>query len=67
MKLKKNWEEQFKKYRRSWDIAPPAITPDSKHLLNFSPLNNSIPTGMIPFTESLKILLKELFHFSIVK
>ena len=56
-------EEQFKKYRRSWDIAPPAITPDSKHLLNFSPLNNSIPTGMIPFTESLKNTFERVVPF----
>ncbi len=47
-------EDQFKKYRRSWDVAPPRITKDSRHLLNFSPLNTGIPKGKIPFTESLK-------------
>ena len=51
---KKIGEEQFKKYRRSWDISPPPMSEnDSNHSL-FSPLNASIPTGMIPFTESLK-------------
>ena len=51
---KKIGEEQFKRYRRSWDISPPPISEDSKYLINFSPLNGSIPTGMTPFTESLK-------------
>ena len=47
-------EDQFKKYRRSWDISPPPMPDDSEYLSNFSPLNSSIPIGMIPFTESLK-------------
>ena len=47
-------EEQFKKYRRSWDIAPPPMTEDDKNKSLFSPLNANIPIGMIPFTESLK-------------
>ena len=51
---KKIGEEQFKRYRRSWDISPPPISEDSKYLINFSPLNGSIPAGMTPFTESLK-------------
>ena len=46
-------EEQFKKYRRSWDIAPPPMVEDNNKSL-FSPLNANIPLGMIPFTESLK-------------
>ncbi len=47
-------EEQFKKYRRSWDILPPPMSENDKNLALFSPLNASIPVGMIPFTESLK-------------
>jgi 2,3-bisphosphoglycerate-dependent phosphoglycerate mutase len=47
-------EEQFKKYRRSWDIAPPPMTENDNNQSLFSPLNASIPFGMIPFTESLK-------------
>ena len=47
-------EEQFKKYRRSWDIAPPPMNADSEYQTLFSPLNSSIPVGMTPFTESLK-------------
>ena len=51
---KKIGEEQFKNYRRSWDISPPPMPENSKYLSNFSPLNGSIPIGMTPFTESLK-------------
>ena len=47
-------EEQFKKYRRSWDISPPPMAENDKSHSLFSPLNASIPVGMIPFTESLK-------------
>ena len=51
---KKIGEEQFKRYRRSWDIAPPPMAKDSKYLANFSPLNGGIPQNKIPLTESLK-------------
>ena len=47
-------EDLFKKYRRSWDIAPPPIEEKSEYQNSFSPLNASIPVGMTPFTESLK-------------
>ena len=51
---KKIGDEQFKKYRRSWDIAPPPMAKESKYLENFSPLNVGIPQNKIPLTESLK-------------
>ncbi len=51
---KKIGEEQFKKYRRSWDMAPPPMEEKNKYINLFSPLNTSIPIGMTPFTESLK-------------
>ena len=51
---KKIGDEQFKRYRRSWDIAPPPMAKDSKYLENFSPLNSGIPQNKIPLTESLK-------------
>ena len=51
---KKIGEEQFQKYRRSWDIAPPPMNAESEYQSLFSPLNSSIPIGMTPFTESLK-------------
>ena len=47
-------EVQFKKYRRSWDVAPPPMNEDNENHSFFSPLNANIPIGMIPFTESLK-------------
>jgi len=47
-------EDLFKKYRRSWDIAPPPIEEKGEYQNSFSPLNASIPVGMTPFTESLK-------------
>tara|TARA_A100001011_G_scaffold95365_1_gene100246 strand:+ start:577 stop:1296 length:720 start_codon:yes stop_codon:yes gene_type:complete len=56
-------EEQFKKYRRSWDISPPPMQEDSKYLSNFSPLNGSIPIGMTPFTESLKDTYERVIPF----
>ena len=51
---KKIGEEQFKKYRRSWDVKPPPMSENDKNNSLFSPLNASIPVGMVPFTESLK-------------
>ena len=51
---KKIGDDQFNKYRRSWDIAPPSLEEKSEYQALFSPLNTSIPVGMIPFTESLK-------------
>ena len=40
---KKIGEEQFKKYRRSWDMPPPPMAADDKNQFLFSPLNSSIP------------------------
>ena len=51
---KKIGEEQFKKYRRSWDVAPPLMPKDSNYIEDFSPLNIGIPKNKIPLTESLK-------------
>ncbi len=56
-------EVQFKKYRRSWDATPPPIEENSEHMKNFSPLNSSIPIGMIPFTESLKNTYERVVPF----
>ena len=60
---KKIGEEQFKNYRRSWDISPPPMPENSKYLSNFSPLNGSIPIGMTPFTESLKHTYERVVPF----
>ena len=50
--MKKIGEEQFKKYRRSWDIPPPILDESSK----YSPHNNPLYKGIknIPNAESLK-------------
>ena len=56
-------EEQFKQYRRSWNIPPPPMPKDSEYLSNFSPLNGSIPIGMTPFTESLKNTYERVVPF----
>jgi len=47
-------EEQFKKYRISWNISPPPMLGNDKNQSLFSSLNTGIPQGMIPFTESLQ-------------
>ena len=51
---KKIGDDQFKKYRRSWDIAPPSMPRNDKNQILFSPLNINIPKDKIPDTESLK-------------
>ena len=60
---KKIGEEQFKKYRRSWDIAQPPIQKESEHLSKFSPLNNGIPAERIPASESLKNTYERVVPF----
>ena len=60
---KKVGEERFKKYRRSWDTQPPPIAENDKNHSLFSPLNASIPLGMIPFTESLKDSYKRVIPY----
>ena len=60
---KKIGEEQFKKYRRSWDTRPPPMAENDKNHSLFSPLNASIPVGMIPFTESLKDTYKRVIPY----
>ena len=67
---KKIGEEQFKKYRRSWDVAPPLMANDSNYLENFSPLNSGIPENKIPLSESLKNTYERvipLYDFEIKK
>ena len=49
---KKLGEEQFKKYRRSWDIPPPNLDKDSKYSSHKDPLYKGLKN--IPNTESLK-------------
>ena len=56
-------EELFKKYRRSWNIAPPPMEESSEYQNLFSPLNAGIPVGMTPFTESLKDTYERVVPF----
>ncbi len=60
---KKLGEEQFKKYRRSWDVAPPLMAEDSQYLENFGPLNSGIQKNKIPLTESLKNTYERVVTF----
>ena len=60
---KKIGEEQFKKYRRSWDVSPPPMPSDNKNQLLFSPLNDGIPKDSIPATESLKDTYNRVIPF----
>ena len=56
-------EEQFKKYRRSWDVSPPPMSGNDKNQSLFSPLNTIIPQGLIPLTESLKDTYNRVIPF----
>ena len=56
-------EDQFKKYRRSWDISPPPMTENDENQSLFSSLNTSIPQGSIPLTESLKDTYNRVIPF----
>ena len=60
---KKIGEDQFKKYRRSWDISPPPMPINDKNQSLFSSLNTGIPKGMIPVTESLKDTYNRVIPF----
>jgi len=60
---KKIGEEQFKKYRRSWDISPPPMPEHNKYQSLFSTLNTNIPQDRIPLTESLKDTYNRVIPF----
>jgi 2,3-bisphosphoglycerate-dependent phosphoglycerate mutase len=60
---KKIGEEKFKKYRRSWNIAPPPMLENDQNQSLFSPLNNKIPKDMIPLTESLQDTYNRVIPF----
>ena len=60
---KKIGDEQFKKYRRSWDIQPPPMLENNTSHFLCSPLNINIPKDKIPFTESLKDTYHRVISF----
>jgi len=47
-------EEQVKIWRRSYDVPPPALTPDDPRFPGKDPLYKDIPAGELPLTECLK-------------
>ena len=46
--------DDFIKYRRSWDIAPPELSEKKFDIKMFGELNQNLPISKIPKTESLK-------------
>ena len=46
--------DDFIKYRRSWDIAPPELSEKKFDIKMFGELNQNLPINKIPKTESLK-------------
>jgi len=60
---KKIGDALFKKYRRSWDVAPPILPENDINRSLFSPLNISIPKDLIPATESLKDTYNRVIPF----
>jgi 2,3-bisphosphoglycerate-dependent phosphoglycerate mutase len=50
--------EQFKIWRRSFDVPPPALTIDSPMYPGNDPLYSDIPKSELPLTESLKDVIK---------
>ena len=58
---KKLGEEQFKKYRRSWDIPPPRLDKKSEYSSHKDPLYKDLKN--IPDTESLKDTYERVIKF----
>ena len=54
MKPKKLVKSNSKNIEDLGNLPPPALPENDKNHFSFSPLNSSIPSGMIPRTESLK-------------
>ena len=54
---KKLGEEQFKRYRRSWDVAPPPMAEDSQYFENFGPLNSGIQKNIPNYGDLIYIIL----------
>ncbi len=47
-------EEQVKLWRRSYDVPPPALTPDDPRYPGNDPRYRDVPRELLPLTESLK-------------
>ena len=52
--VEKHGMEQVKIWRRSYDVPPPALTPDDPHYPGQDPRYANVPQGELPLTECLK-------------
>jgi 2,3-bisphosphoglycerate-dependent phosphoglycerate mutase len=52
--VEKHGMEQVKIWRRSYDVPPPALTPDSPYYPGKDPRYANVPQGELPLTECLK-------------
>ncbi|MDE6265786.1 MAG: 2,3-diphosphoglycerate-dependent phosphoglycerate mutase [Muribaculaceae bacterium] len=56
-------DEQVRIWRRSYDVQPPAITPDDPRYPGFDPRYNQIPRQLLPLTESLRDTIERVEPF----
>ena len=56
-------EEQFMLWRRSYDVPPPAIDPDSEYAQTYDPRYADIPTSDRPATECLADVVKRMLPY----
>ena len=56
-------DEQVRIWRRSYDVQPPAITPDDPRFPGFDPRYNDVPRSQLPLTESLKDTIESVEPF----
>jgi len=56
-------ETQVKQWRRSFDVAPPALTPDDERHPRFDPRYANLPPAALPATESLKITMERVVPY----
>ena len=60
---KKYGEEQVKLWRRSFDVAPPALSFNDERLPSLQSAYNDIPPSSLPLTESLKITIERVVPY----
>lgn len=60
---KKYGEAQVKLWRRSFDVAPPALAPNDERLPSLQMAYHDIPSSLLPSTESLKITIDRVVPY----
>lgn len=60
---KKYGESQVKLWRRSFDVAPPALPPNDERLPSLQSAYRGIPSDFLPSTESLKITIERVVPY----